>query len=333
MSKKNLVILGTGGTIAGVAESPLHNVSYQAAQLDVADLLAKIPMSIGAHAGFTWFTEQVFQIDSKDMVFKHWVVLAQRVLHHLQNDAVSGVVITHGTDTLEETAFFLYRVLPADLLAIKPVVITCAMRPATSLLFDGTQNIQDALTVAATEGARGVLVACAGVLHSALWVQKIHTYKLDAFDSGDAGALGVIEEGSLRLHYQWPEPANAALPAYDLHILHTLAWPRVEIVLNYVGADGAIVHMLCAASSEPQSVVKGLIVAGTGNGTLSQSLQAALLQYQSVGIRVQRCTRCAYGRLQSDATNPSPIEVSGFASPVKARIDLMLALMYGASSV
>jgi L-asparaginase len=105
-----------------------------------------------------------------------------------------GVVITHGTDTLEETAFFLHSVLaPA-----KPVVLTCAMRPATALSPDGPQNVRDAIAVAATAGAQGVTVVCAGTVHSGVDVQKVHTYRLDAFASGDAGPIGYVEEGAVR---------------------------------------------------------------------------------------------------------------------------------------
>ena len=323
MSKK-LVILGTGGTIAGVADSPLHNVSYQSAQLPVAQLLQNVPASLTANGQYLLHSEQVFQIDSKDMDFSHWLQLAGRVLHYLQLDEVASVVITHGTDTLEETAFFLSLVLPAHLTALKPIILTCAMRPATSLLSDGAQNIQDALVVATTLGACGVLVVCAGSLHTAANVQKTHTYRLNAFDSGDAGPLGVIEDGQLHLMYAWPKPDLAA-PMVDLQRLTLTPWPRVEIILNYVGANGAIVKALCASPlGQP---VQGLIVAGTGNGTLSQALEAALLEVQGKGIAVLRCSRCGYGCVVSSSAATGLGLVASRLSPVKARIALMLALI------
>ncbi len=135
-----IVILGTGGTIAGTAASPADAIGYTAAQLGVAQLVAGVP----ALAGLPLESEQVAQLDSKDMDFATWQRLAQRVAAHLARDEVQGVVITHGTDTLEETAYFLHRVLaPA-----KPVVLTAAMRPATSLQADGPQNLLDAVTLA-----------------------------------------------------------------------------------------------------------------------------------------------------------------------------------------
>ena len=139
--------------------------------------------AIAALASLPLVAEQVAQIDSKDMGFDIWRHLALRCAHWLAQADVAGIVITHGTDTLEETAFFLQAVLaPA-----KPVVLTCAMRPATALAPDGPQNVLDAVAVAAAAGARGVVVVCAGTIHGAADVAKQHTYRLDAFSSGDAG--------------------------------------------------------------------------------------------------------------------------------------------------
>ena len=195
MQNKKVVILGVGGTIAGIASNPSghpkSNVEYTAGEVGVPDLVGTIAV---LRLSDLIETEQVAQIDSKDMSFAVWTVLAARVQHHLARLDVGGVVITHGTDTLEETAYFLQSVLnPA-----KPVVLTCAMRPASALVPDGPQNVLDAVTVASHEGTHGVVVVCAGTIHSALDVQKIHTYQLQAFGSGDAGAIGFIEENSLK---------------------------------------------------------------------------------------------------------------------------------------
>ncbi|MGL6110903.1 MAG: asparaginase, partial [Rubrivivax sp.] len=143
-----VVVLGTGGTIAGTAANAADNVGYSAAQLGVQALLASVP----ALAGRPTECEQVAQVDSKDLSHALWLLLARRVAHHLQRPEVCGAVIAHGTDTLEETAFFLHAVLAPG----KPVVLTAAMRPATSLLADGPQNLLDAVTVAREPGARGV---------------------------------------------------------------------------------------------------------------------------------------------------------------------------------
>ena len=316
MNPKTLVILGTGGTIAGQAAEASDNIGYTAAQLGIDQLLACIPALAGAGP---FITEQVAQIDSKDMDFSVWARLAARVNHFLARPDIQGIVITHGTDTLEETAYFLQAVCQP----LKPVVLTCAMRPATALAPDGPQNLLDAACVARHAGAQGVVAVCAGAVHSALDVQKTHTYKLDAFSSGDAGPIGYVEEGQLRLLRNWPQPHQGRLGLGTAKLVNLPAaatdWPCVEIVMNYVGASGAAVEALLAQG------VQGLVVAGTGNGTLHHTLQAALLKAQVAGVKVVRATRCANGRVL--ATAADLIADSQGLSPVKARVALLLACL------
>ena len=309
MNLKKLVILGTGGTIAGRASSAFDNVGYVAAQVGIAQLLADIPSL--AEGGPIIF-EQIAQVDSKDMSFAVWQQLAERVNHFLACDDVQGIVIAHGTDTLEETAYFLQAVCrPA-----KPVVLTCAMRPATALAPDGPQNVLDALAVARHAGASGVVAVCAGTIHGAIDVQKVHSYKLDAFSSGDAGPIGYVEEGCLRLVRNWPVAQEQRA---HIAIEKVAKWPRVEIIMSYAGASGAMVQALLDQG------IDGLVVAATGNGTIHQELQQALLKAQAAGVRVVRSTRCVNGRvmpLPGDA-----IADSNGLSPVKARVALMLELL------
>jgi L-asparaginase len=315
MHPQNIVILGTGGTIAGRAASVSDNIGYTAAQVGVEELLAAIPAL--AQAG-TVQTEQVAQIDSKDMSFAVWAQLAARVSHYLGQPDIQGIVITHGTDTLEETAFFLQALLaPA-----KPVVLTCAMRPATALVPDGPQNLLDAVAVARHAGAQGVVAVCAGVIHGAADVQKVHTYRLDPFSSGDAGPIGYVEEGAVRLLRNWPE-LKAGYAQKAIKNIAKLAGPadvpRVEIVMNHAGAGGAIVQALQAQG------VQGLVVAGTGNGSLHHELEAALLKAQAAGVKVVRASRCLNGRVLP--TPADQIPDSEGLSPVKARIRLILQLL------
>ena len=321
---KTVVVLGTGGTIAGTAATPDDNIGYTAAQVGVAQLLAAIPAL--AQLPCTVLAEQVAQVDSKDMSFAIWQALAARVGHFLALSEVQGVVITHGTDTLEETAYFLHVVLPAELLARKPVVLTCAMRPSTAMAPDGPQNLLDAVAVALADGAAGVLAVCAGTLHSAVNVQKVHPYRLDAFDSGDAGPLGFIEENAVRLTVNWPiAPVDIAYVA-PVNIANVKFWPRVEVLMNHAGASGSMVDALLAqAAAGYLDPVRGSVVAATGNGTIHHELEAALLRAQAAGIKVVRATRCAQGRVL-------PVAHSRFAdsqglSPVKARIALILSLL------
>jgi L-asparaginase len=308
VNRRRIVVLGTGGTIAGRAASAHDNLGYQAAAMGVEDLLRDLPVAddLELHA------EQVAQIDSKDMDFAVWCSLAQRCAHWLAQPEVVGIVVTHGTDTMEETAFFLHAVLAP----VKPVVLTGAMRPATSAAADGPQNLADALAVASSPIAQGVSVAFAGAVHAAHDVQKLHAYRPDAFTSGDAGPVAYVEEGRLRVVRPWPQaPAlrNAAsLPDPE-------DWPRVEVVTSYAGATGKTVEALV------RDGVAGLVVAATGNGTVHHALEAALLAAQDQGIAVRRSSRCAQGRVfprEGDA-----IRGMDGLSPVKARIALLLELM------
>ncbi|MFT7723812.1 MAG: asparaginase [Roseateles sp.] len=302
-----IVILGTGGTIAGTAPTASDGVGYAAAQLRVEDLLAAVP----ALAGRRLEAQQVAQLDSKDMDFATWQRLAGAVQAQLARPEVGGVVITHGTDTLEETAYFLHRVLaPA-----KPVVLTAAMRPATALAPDGPQNLFDAVQLAGTPGARGVLVALAGRVHDAVQVRKAHSYRVDAFESADGALVARVEEGAVRRLGAWPDGEALGLARIARA---AAAWPRVEIVLNHAGADGRVVRALVAAG------VDGIVAAGTGNGTLSQALEGALREAQAAGVRVLRSTRCDAGPV---IPLPGQLPAAGALSAVKARVALILALL------
>lgn len=311
------VVLATGGTIAGRAASADDHVGYVAGQLAVADLLAAAP----GLQGLPLEGEQVAQIDSKDMSLSVWQRLLKRLVHHLARPEVGSVVITHGTDTLEETAYLLHVLLQPS----KPVVLTCAMRPATALMADGPQNLSDSVALALHPGAHGVVVVCAGQIHAGLEVNKVHSYRLDAFDSGDAGALGTIEAGRPRMFRAFPVPAEAP-PAQQLEgFLSATALPRVALLTSHADADGDLVQALLTQPGERP--LRGIVVAGTGNGSVNQPLEAALVQARAQGVRVVRTTRCARG-----VVLPRPgaalHEISGL-SPVKARLALALALLAG----
>lgn len=318
-----VVVLGTGGTIAGTASSAQDHTGYTAAQLGVAQLLAPLDEAGPGHIE----SEQVLQLDSKDMDHTGWQQLARRVAHHLARTEVLGIVITHGTDTLEETAYFLQRVLaPA-----KPVVMTAAMRPATALQTDGPQNLRDALAVVRWPGAQGVVAVVAGRVIAAGDLRKVHPYRLDAFDAGDAGPLGQVEEGRLRLWRAWPEGPPACPAALRREVAQ---WPWVAVVISHAGADARLVDALLAQG------VNGLVVAATGNGTLHAALVPALARAAASGVPVVRATRCASGALvgeQADsllaaaASAPSgglpPLAGAGALTPVQARVELLLALL------
>ncbi|MDR6767209.1 L-asparaginase [Acidovorax delafieldii] len=314
MSGQKIVVLGTGGTIAGTSAQAGDNIGYTAAQVGVEQLLTAVP-GLQALAGGALVAEQVAQIDSKDMDGEVWRTLALRCAHHLNDSEVRGVVITHGTDTLEETAWFLHEVLDAA----KPVVLTCAMRPATALTPDGPQNLLDAVATVLAPGATGVLAVAAGEVHGARHVQKVHPYRISAFSSGDAGPLGWVEEGVVRWACNSPvaqvDHADSAMNS----IVNAAAWPWVEIVMNHAGASGRAVDALVREG------VQGLVVACTGNGTIHHDLEAALVRAQNAGVRVVRSTRCAEGQVLPKPGDALP--ASQGLSPVKARVALMLDLL------
>ena len=306
---KTVVVLGTGGTIAGRAASRDDHVGYAAGEVGVEQLLAGVPDL----AAWRLEAEQVAQIDSKDMGLELWLRLLARVRHHLARSEVAGVVVTHGTDTLEETAYWLHALLATD----KPVVLTAAMRPATALVPDGPQNLLDAVSLAGAGCVSGVVCVVAGQVMSAPDVSKTHTYRTDAFSCGDAGPLGWIEAGQWR-----PLRANVAGGQWaQLALPEPIQWPRVELVFSHAGQDGALVRALMASPSDRPA---GWVVAGTGNGTIHHDLVAALQQAQAMGCRVSRTTRCAQGRVLGEH---APWPTAPVTSPYKARIWLMLELL------
>jgi L-asparaginase len=309
---RTLVVLGTGGTIAGSAASADENVAYRAATLPVATLVA--PLSLPQ--GFVVETEQVAQLDSKDMDFATWGALARRAAAHLQRSEVAAILVTHGTDTLEETAYFLQRVLAP----VKPVVFTAAMRPATSRLSDGAQNLADAVAVATAADARGVVVVVAGAVHSALDVRKVHPYRLDAFASGDAGPIGRLEEGRLRRFRQWPE--GEARPGVDCLPGDVAAWPWVAIVTSGAGSDVRSVRALVDAGCA------GIVVAATGNGRVHAALEGPLREAMARGCVVLRSTRCLDGTvIDAPGTSGTDIPSAGALTPQQARVEVIVRLL------
>ena len=327
---QQIVILGTGGTIAGQAENPADSVNYTAALVDISQLLdtAKGKQQDGAQTlnHCDLLTEQLVQIDSKDMTFDVWKRLLSRCQALLNQEQVQAIVITHGTDTLEETAYFLHRMLRTE----KPVILTCAMRPANAPDSDGPQNLSDALTLASNAQARGVLVVCAGEVHGAQNIQKIHTTRLNAFSSGDAELIGQFIDGNLNLSKNalgTQAQDSRSLPLLSIKYFESAEQlPRVEIILNHADANGQIVNALLEQKVTQQQKLRGIVVAGTGNGTISASLESALLRAQEAGVVVWRSTRCAFGQLEG-RTNAVFGDSHGLPA-VKARIALMLKLMH-----
>ncbi len=304
-----IVVIATGGTIAGTAATPQAHLGYQAGALDANALIAAVPPL----AGQAIETHSLAQLDSCDMDHATWLRLRDALALHLARPEVDGAVVTHGTDTLEETAYFLHRTLQAN----KPVVLTAAMRPATALGADGPQNLLDAVTVARTPAVGGVCVVFAGKVFGATDLRKVHGYRVEAFDPGDAGLLGHVVNGALHLHRPWPvaalHPAAKKLPP-------AASWPAVDIVMSHAGARGAALQALVAAGA------RGIVIAGTGNGSVHTNLLAAARRAQAAGVLVRRASRCVLGGVHASG-NLDDLPDAGPLSPAQARVALLLDLL------
>ncbi len=306
-SSPHLLLIATGGTIAGRAASAQDNLGYRA-ELGVADLVAAVP----ALAGVPLRAVQLAQLDSKDMSHAVWQALVRLLAQELARDDVTGVVITHGTDTLEETAYFLQRVLAPT----KPIVMTAAMRPATSLQADGPQNLLDAVTVAQASGACGVLVVLGGQVHAGDEVRKVDSYRLQAFDSLPAGPLALVEEGRILCLRPWPQGQPMGSACCDRPLPD---WPRVAWLTSHAGFNAALIDAAVAAGFH------GLVLAGTGNGTLHAELEAAAVRAAAAGVELRLTTRCASGRVVGAQARSVP--VSATHSAAQARVALLLELL------
>ena len=300
-----VVIIGTGGTIAGTAARAADLLGIESGALAAQDLVGAVP----ALASQAIESETLARLDSSDMDHATWAALRERAARQLARPEVTAVVVTHGTDTLEETAWFLHRTLAAA----KPLVLTAAMRPATALSADGPQNLLDAVTVARVAGARGVL---AGRVHAGMDLRKLHGWRVDAFGSGDAGTLGVVEDGRVRLFRAWPETALHAA-AQDLG--DPAEWPVVDIVTSHAGARARTLEALVAAGAQ------GIVVAGTGNGSVHAELTGAARRAMAAGVTVRRASRCLLGGVVG--APPDALPSAGALTPVQARIELMLDLL------
>jgi len=306
-AERRVVILGTGGTIAGTAAMAQDHTGYQAGALSAADLLASVP----ALAGQVLETESVAQLDSCDMDHATWLKLAAALQRHLARPEVAGVVVTHGTDTLEETAAFIHFTVAAS----KPVVFTAAMRPATAPSPDGPQNLVDACTLAREPGVQGVLAVLGGKVHAGMGLRKVHGYHVDAFSSGDAGPVAQLEDGCVRRFRDWPDTGGewaAALARDDQ------AWPVVDILTSHAGARGALLRAAVAAGAQ------AVVLAGTGNGSVHKDLLAAAHEAIAQGVRVLRASRCQLGGVVGESRSGLPS--AGELTAVQARVRLLLEL-------
>jgi len=311
----NVVVLATGGTIAGAAATDVQ-AAYTSGQVGVEQLLAAVPQ---AKKLANLRGEQISNIGSQDMNDEVWVKLATRINELLAMPDVAGVVVTHGTDTIEETAYFLNLVVKSK----KPVVMTAAMRPSTALSADGPLNFYNAVAVAASKEAagRGVLVVVNDWIHGASSLTKTSTTAVQTFLSPISGLIGTIAYGEIEW-YRGPVGRNTATSEFTVDKNTTL--PRVDIIMAYENMDGAIIDAAVASGA------KGLVIAGVGNGNMTAAAVTALAAQAKKGIVCVRSSRVVTGQVGRNVEVDD--DKNGFVAslghnPQKARVLLRLALL------
>jgi len=315
-AKPKIMILATGGTIAG-AQASTTEAGYKSGTFSVDDLIKAVPQlkDIADISG-----EQVANIGSQTMNHEVWLKLAKRVNEVLKGNT-DGVVITHGTDTMEETAYFLSLVVKSD----KPVILVGSMRPATAISADGPANLYNAVALAANPEAkgRGPLVVLNDEIHYAHEAQKTNTTALDTFKSPNRGRAGVMNTG--KAYFFFPNTTvHGTMSEFSVDGKGVNDLPRVEVVYSYanLGRDG--IDFLAGKG------VKGIVLAGVGDGNSTDAAIAALADAAKKGIAVVRSSRTGSGIVvrNVEVDDDKLGLIAGMElSPQKARILLMLGLM------
>jgi L-asparaginase len=311
-------VLSTGGTISGKGASSTSLAEYKSGALLGEELVAAVP-EIKQVA--TIKVEQIANVSSTDITIANWLTLANRINAIFAGDpAVAGVVITHGTNTLEETAYFLNLTVKDD----RPVVLVGAMRPASAISADGPLNLLNAVRTAAAGEARGkgVLVVLNDEINGARDVTKTNTYRVETFRGGELGLLGYVDADAV-VFYRASLKRHTARSEFDVGGLTTL--PVVDIVYSYVQPSTAMAQALVSAGA------KGIVFAGTGAGLVSTAERDAMKPFASLPAETRpvlvRSNRTGNGRVvrlaEYDALGMVPADN---LNPQKARVLLMLAL-------
>jgi len=313
--KKTIYILATGGTIAGQGATEV-TAGYKAGAITVDELLSAVP-EIKDIADIK--AEQVANIGSQDMNDEVWLKLSKRVNELLGQNDVDGVVITHGTDTQEETAYFLNLTVKSD----KPVILVGSMRPSTAISADGPRNIYNAVAtaVAPESVGKGVMVVMDDKILGADDLAKTNTLSVGTFQNPNYGPLGIVYNGK-PIYTRQSVKRHTSNSEFDITNLNKL--PRVEIILSYSNATSLFVDAAVKAH------VKGIVTAGVGNGNLTTEMQNALEKaVENHGIAVVRSSRIMTGpTAQWDEVDDDKLNFSAswFNNPYRSRVLLMLAL-------
>ena len=315
--KPKVYLIGTGGSISFVGDfrTDYINYSYRNRHLTIEQMLENIPE---AQEFADVLPEQLVNVGSANILPSHWLQLTRRINDIFSLDAqAAGVAVTHGTATLEETAYFLNLTVKDR----RPVVVTGAMRPPTGMGTDADLNLLDCIRVAAApqSAGRGVLTVLNNEIQAARDVTKSNSYRLETFRSGELGCLGYADSDEQVVFYRSPARTHTADSEFDVAGLEEL--PRVDIAYAYAGADGLVVNALADAGAA------GIVAAGLGGGSSSPEFMAALKQAREKGIPVVIATQTGNGRVMRTRrfVEDGYIAADNLA-PKKARILLMLAL-------
>ena len=311
-SLKNIVVIATGGTIAGSGDKG-KTTNYKAGVYDVKALTDSVE---GLDKVANIMGVQICNVGSDDLKYDNWISIANMINKLAKDDSISGFVITHGTDTLDETAYFLNMVVKTD----KPVVITGAMRPATAISADGPMNIYQSVALAASEEAvgKGVMVVFSDGIYGGRDVQKVNTSKTGAFGQNDLGSLGFMRDEIPYFYNQSTKP-HTSNTEFSVDGLTTL--PKVGIAYFSVEADPGVLDYMAENFD-------GIVVAGAGSGCMSEAWTKKLGELESKNIPVVRTSRIANGNIAGDDyfDHYKNMIVGSNLAPYKARILLQLAL-------
>jgi L-asparaginase len=315
-AKPKIKILATGGTIAG-AQTSSTEVGYKSGSFSVDDLIKAVP-HLSDLADLTG--EQVANIGSQTMNHEVWLKLAKRINEVLSSDDTDGVVITHGTDTMEETAYFLSLVVKSD----KPVVLVGSMRPATAISADGPINLYNGVALAGSPEAkdRGPMVVLNDTIHYGREAQKMHTTHMDTFDSPNRGIAGVMNTGKATF-YSYITTRHTTKSEFSIDGLTVDNLPLVTIVYSYANLGGLVIDAMA------EKGVKGIVLAGVGDGNTTDAALAALEKAAKKGVAIVRCSRTGSGLVDRNVeVNDDKLGlIAGMElSAQKARILLMLGL-------
>lgn len=315
--KPRVYLFGTGGTISFVGETrtDFANYSYRGRQLAIQEMLARVPE---AESLAEVVAEQVINVGSTEVYPSHWLTLAQRINAQFANDSeAAGAVVTHGTATLEETAYFLNLTVRDR----RPVVVTGAMRPPSAMGTDADNNLLDAVRVAAAapSAGRGALVVLNNEIQSARDVTKTDSYRLETFQSGPMGFLGYADSDGAIAYYRCPERRHTADSEFDIDHIDEL--PQVDIAYAYAGASGIAIDALAAAGAS------GIVAAGLGSGGSPAPFMDGLRRAMAAGIPVVLAAQVGAGRVvPTRRFTEAGYIIADNLRPKKARILLMLGL-------